>query len=351
MSFPIFGRRKILKGLLIGVFSASFTVTLTNCTSQITGNTASNSTRQNTAASSVNAKSSVLRVGFITTDGSKIPVGPEGWSHEKGYLVEELKSLGISEIKFFPFVGGPTLNEALASRALDIGIYGDTPAIVGRAAGLNTKLINQGRIGQNAWLLTAESGPKSLNELKGQKVGVAKGTYMHRYLLGLLNQEKLLKEITLVQIPVAEAKAALERGDIAAYPFATGSGPLLASKGFATLDQAKDHQGLVGTSATVATEDVLANYPNLPQKWNQIRQRALQEIKANPEEFYQLLAKLSNDRYPLPVIKESYEVSLYPDQPFTSEGLKLLNSTKQFLADQKLLKSEFEIKDWQVSMP
>jgi NitT/TauT family transport system substrate-binding protein/sulfonate transport system substrate-binding protein len=126
---------------------------------------------------------------------------------------------------------------------------------------------------------------------------------------------------------------------------------LLASKGFAILDQAKNHEGLVGTSATIATEDFLANYPDLPQKWNQVRQRALQEIKAKPEEFYQFLSKVSNDRYPLPVIKESYDVSLYPDQPFTPEGLKLLNSTKQFLADQKLLKSEFDIKDWQISTP
>lgn len=172
---------------------------------------------------------------------------------------------------------------------------------------------------------------------------------MHRYLLGLLFQSGLAKDVTLVQIPVADAKAALERGAIAVYPFSIGSGPLLATQGFVTLDRAKNHEGLVGTSATVASEEILANYPNLPQKWNQIRQRALQEAKANPEEFYQFLAKASNDRYPLPVIKESYDVALYPDQPFTSEGLKLLDSTKQFLTDQKLLKSEFDIKDWQVS--
>lgn len=347
----MFGRRKVLKNLFIGTLSASFIVALTNCASQKTANNSSTAANQTTSASPISSKSAVLRVGFITTDGSKIPVGPEGWAQEKGYLLEELKSLGINEVKFSPFVGGPALNEALSSGALDMGIYGDTPALVARAAGLKTKLLNQARVGQDAWLLTTQEGPKSIDELKGRKIGVAKGTYMHRYLLGLLEQTGLSKQVTVVQIPVADAKAALERGDIAAYPFSTGSGPLLASKGFAILDQAKNHEGLVGTSTTVATEEFLSNYPNLPQKWNQIRQRALQEVKANPEEFYQFLGKLSNDRYPLPVIKESYEISLYPDQPFTPEGLKLLNSTKQFLADQKLLKSDFEIKDWQISTP
>ncbi|WP_348242666.1 hypothetical protein [Leptolyngbya sp. DQ-M1] len=39
----------------------------------------------------------------------------------------------------------------------------------------------------------------------------------------------------------------------------------------------------------------------------------MQEVKANLEAFYQFLAKVSNDRYPLPVIQESYEISPYPD--------------------------------------
>ncbi|MBW4444668.1 MAG: ABC transporter substrate-binding protein [Plectolyngbya sp. WJT66-NPBG17] len=348
MRFQPFGRRTLLKHLLISTATASLAITLSNCTAQPkVGETLNSSPVASPAASS--AKSRVLRVGFITTDASKVPVSSEGWAQDKGYLTEDIKALGITEIKFIPFVGGPALNESIAAGALDIGIYGDTPAIVGRAAGLKTKLINQGRVGQDSWLLTAPSGVKSLEELKGQKVGVAKGTYMHRYLLGLLDRKELTKDVKLVQIPVADAKSALERGDIAAYPFSTGSGPLLATKGFSILDQAKNHEGLVGTSATAATKDFLANNPEFPKVWNQIRQKALQEIKSKPDEFYQFAAKASGDRYPLPVIQESYGVAFYPDQPFTPEGLKLLNSTKQFLAEQKLLKSEFEIKDWQVS--
>lgn len=213
------GRRNLLKNLFTGTISASTAIVLSNCAPPPK---ASNPVEdaKNDASTTATVKSTVLRVSFITTDGSKIPVGPEGWAQQKGYLSKELKSLGISdEVKFFPFKGGPTLNEALAGGALDMGICGDTPALVGRSAGLKTKLINQGRIGQNSWLLTRKEGIKSLNDLRGQKIGVAKGTYMHRYLLGLLDQKGLTKNVTLVQIQVADAKAALERGDIVAYPF------------------------------------------------------------------------------------------------------------------------------------
>lgn len=269
---------------------------------------------------------------------------------QKGTLTPALKSLGVTEVKFIPFVGGPALNEALVSGQLDMGLYGDTPALVGRAVGLPTRLINQTRVGQNAWLITNKNGVRSVAQLKGTKIGVAKGTYPHRYLMGLLEKEGLTKNVKVVQIPAADAKPALERGDISAYPFAMGAGPILVSQGFPAIDQAKDHQGLVGTGVSVVTENFLSRHPELPPRWNQMRRQALQEIKANPEAFYQFAAQASGN-VPLAIAKESYPLDLYPTEPFTPEGLKLLNSTKQFLVNQKLLKSDFDIKDWQIPNP
>jgi sulfonate transport system substrate-binding protein len=341
--------RSFLNRLLASVTTVALLFTLTSCTSQHSQSNNSAVASSNTKANPAEAKTRVLRVGFISSE-SKLPIGPEGWALKKGTLTPALKSLGITEVKFFPFVGGPSLNEALVSDQLDIGLYGDTPALVGRAVGLPTRLINQTRVGQNAWLVTKKNGPRSVAQLKGTKIGVAKGTYPHRYLMGLLDNKGLTKNVNVVQIPSADAKAALERGDIAAYPFAMGTGPMLVAQGFPVIDQAKDHQGLVGTGVSVVTENLLSRYPQLPQKWNQIRQQALQDIKANPEEFYQFAAQASGN-VPLAIVKESYPLDLYPTEPFTPQGLKLLNSTKQFLADQKLLKSDFDIKDWQISNP
>jgi len=332
------------------IAALSLALTTTSCTDrQNFADATSETTAQNIPSKATNTQSVVLRVGFISTE-SKIPIGPEGWALEKGTLASELKPLGVSEVKFIPFVGGPALNEALASDSLDLGLYGDTPALAGRSAGLKTKLINQTRVGQNAWLVTKKNGPRTVEDLKGGKIGVAKGTYPHRYLLGLLDQKGLTSNVKLVQIQGAEAKVALERGDIAAYPFAMGAGPTVIAQGFPVIDQAIDHQGLVGTGVTIATVAFLSKHPDFPQKWNQIRQQAVQEIKANPEVFYQFAAKASGG-LSLPAVKESYPLSLYPPQPFTPEGLKLLNSTKQFLVAQKLLKSDFNIKDWQIPNP
>lgn len=348
MSYQVI-ERSFLHRLLASVTTVALLSSLTSCASQQSQSNNSAVASSSTGANSAEAKTLVLRVGFISSE-SKLPIGPEGWALQKGTLTPALKSLGVTEVKFIPFVGGPALNEALVSGQLDMGLYGDTPALVGKAAGLPTRLINQTRVGQNAWLVTNKNGPRSVAQLKGTKIGVAKGTYPHRYLMGLLEKEGLTKDVKVVQIPSADAKPALQRGDISAYPFAMGAGPTLVSQGFPSIDQAKEHQGLVGTGVSVVTENSLSRYPELPQKWNQIRQQALQEIKANPEEFYQFAAQASGN-VPLAIAKESYPLDLYPTEPFTPEGLKLLNSTKQFLADQKLLKSDFDIKAWQIPNP
>jgi NitT/TauT family transport system substrate-binding protein/sulfonate transport system substrate-binding protein len=129
-----------------------------------------------------------------------------------------------------------------------------------------------------------------------------------------------------------------------------GTGPSLVDEGFPVIDQAKNHEGLVGTSVSIVTEDFLTKHPGFPQKWNQARLKALQEIQANPDVFYQFAFKASNN-LPISVVKESYPVNQYPVEPLTSESLKLLGSTKQFLVGQQLLKSDFEIKEWTVSSP
>lgn len=345
--------RGFLNRFLVSTLSAVTTLALlllnTGCGSSSQSGTSVEAAQKTAPESPTKTKSLVLRVGFISTE-SKVPIGPEGWAMQKGTLKSELQDMGVTEVKFIPFRGGPALNEALSSGSLDMGLYGDTPAIVAKAAGINTKLINQTRVGQNSWLVTNKSGPRSVADLKGQKVGVAKGTYPHRYLLGLLDQAGLSKDVKVVQLQGTDAEAALVRGNIAAYPFAMGAGPLMASKGFPVIDEAKNHNGLVGTGVSVVTGEILAKHPQLPQRWNQIRQKALRDMQANPEAFYQFAAEASGGM-PVPVVKESYPLNLYPEQPFTQEGLQLLNSTKKFLADQGLLKSDFQVTDWMVTQP
>ncbi|MGM3307145.1 ABC transporter substrate-binding protein [Anabaena sp. WFMT] len=292
---------------------------------------------------------STLRLGFISTSKTKVPTGPTGWAMQQGKLIPELQKVGITEVKTISFPNGPNLNEALVAGQIDIGIYGDTPALIAKANGTPTRLISQEQVGMNAWLLAKKNGTSSVTDLKGKKVATAKGSYMHRYLIGLLQKYGIEQQVTVVHLLTNEAQSALERGDVAAIAAATGTGSLLKLKGYPVVDEAIKHPDLPGTSVTVITEDFLAKHPNLPQTWNQIKQASVKDIKTNSEAYYKFHADVSG--YPLDVVKDSFPLTQFPEEALPTNGVQLLEGTKQFLVSQKLAKSDFQLNDWILSTP
>jgi sulfonate transport system substrate-binding protein len=46
------------------------------------------------------------------------------------------------------------------------------------------------------------------------------------------------------------------------------------------------------------------------------------------------------------VVKASYPLANFPEEPFPKEGLVLLEGTKNFLVRQGLAKNDFSIEDW-----
>ncbi|MEH1929491.1 ABC transporter substrate-binding protein [Nostoc sp.] len=287
---------------------------------------------------------STLRIGYV---GSSEPTGPLGWAKKKGILERELQKAGFKNVTFARFPNGPDLNEALVAGQLDVGSLGDTPAIVLRARGIETRLLRITQFNTTAWLVAKKNGARSLAELKGQKIATQKGSYMHRYLLGLLAEGKIPQDVKVVHLMTTEAKAALERGDVAAYATSSDLGPFLKSQGFPVLDSSANHKGLSGTSLVVATESFLAKQPDFPQKFNAILTEAAKDLKANSEEYYQYHAQIT--KYPLDIIKISLPLKQISEEPLPAEGVKLLEGTKNFLVSQGLAKSDFKLTDWVVN--
>ena len=288
-----------------------------------------------------------LRLGFISSSKNKFPTGPAGWAIHQNKFLPELQKVGIKDVKTIAFPNGPNLNEALVSGQIDVGIYGDTPALIAKANGTPTRLISQEQVGTNAWLISKKDGPTSVTGLKGKKVATSKGSYMHRYLIGLLQQSGVDKQVTVVHLLPNEAQSALERGDVAAIAAPTGTGPLLKAKGYTVIDEAVKHPDLPGTSVTVITESFLTKHPDLPQTWNQLKEASVKDIKANPEAYYKFHADVSG--YPLDIVKTSFPLTQFPEEPIPAKGVELLEGTKKFLVAQKLAKSDFQLNDWILS--
>ena len=65
-------------------------------------------------------------------------------------------------IELAAFPNGPNLNQAIQGGALDIGMYGDTPAMVAKSGGLDSHVLVQSSVGIDAWIVTKAGGPATV---------------------------------------------------------------------------------------------------------------------------------------------------------------------------------------------
>ncbi|MDM0078812.1 ABC transporter substrate-binding protein [Variovorax sp. J2P1-59] len=319
---PLASRRRVLRGA-VGAAIASALPVLSNAQGADT----------------------VLRLGYIGP--GKRPAAATGWALRQGLLLREVAALGIKDISTRNFPNGPDLNEAFVSGALDVGIYGDTPAIVAHSRGLDSRLIGFDAVGMNVWLLTPRGGARSVKELEGQSIGVARGSYMHRYVLGLLKEHGLQKSVKVIHMFPRDGEAALDRGSIAAFAAQIDVGPLLASRGYPVIDQAAQHPSLRGTSVIVASDKVLQARPGLAAAWTRARRSALADIQRDKEAYYAFHAEATG--FPLDVVKVSHPLSQFPEAAYPAEGIALLAEVKSFLLAEKLIDRDFSLDSWRVN--
>ena len=287
-----------------------------------------------------------LRIGAIG-NGNKLS-GPIGYLNSKNGLVPALSSLGVTDVKVVTFPNGPDLNQALAAGELDLATYGDTPALVARGAKQPTRLIAQSQINLDAGILAKKSGgPTSLAGLAGKKVAVQTGSYIHRYLLGAFGDAGV-KPAEVIHIYSADVEAALERGDVDAAAVPIANVEALKAKGYPLITLAsKDHRQYLGTSSTVVTEKFLKAEPGIVSAWQQAQRDATTKAKADWPGF--LAYTVSINGFPPKIVEASTHADQWPTEPFTPEGLALLKGTKQFLVEQKFIRTDFNLDDWVVA--
>src|ERR1700733_5280130 len=118
----------------------------------------------------------------------------------------------------FPF--GPPLLEALNVGAIDYGYTGNAPPIFAQAAHANIQyvaVIPARGYGQ-AIVVPDASTLQSLADLRGKKIGVAKGSSAHDLLVAALESANVpWSDITPVYLAPADAAAAFARGAIDAW--------------------------------------------------------------------------------------------------------------------------------------
>jgi sulfonate transport system substrate-binding protein len=157
-------------------------------------------------------------------DSNTIRIGYQKWStfsilKTSGKLTEALRAKGI-RFEWIEFSAGPPLFEALNAGSIDLGHSGDSPPLFAQAANIPFVYFAASSPSpeSSAILLRPGANIHSARDLRGHRVGFAKGTSAHTLVLRYLEKNGLLfSDINPIYLSPADGRAALDSGAIDAW--------------------------------------------------------------------------------------------------------------------------------------
>jgi sulfonate transport system substrate-binding protein len=213
---------------------------------------------------------------------------------QKKWLEEELSKVGAKpNLKWSSFAAGPPINESFAAGQQDFGFLGDTPAIIGKSAGINTRIIGLTSTGPRslAVVVPIKSAIKSPRDLKGKKVAVVKGSYAHHLLVLVLKKGGLTtSDIEFINLSQADIATSITNGTIDAAAIWEPLITKLETQG--TVRVLADGTGIKkGALVIIATNDFITKHRDQTKAILKAYQRGADFIRSNPKAAAQLIAK------------------------------------------------------------
>jgi sulfonate transport system substrate-binding protein len=237
----------------------------------------------------------------------------------KKWVDEELVKAGAKpSVTWTSFAAGPPMNESFAAGQQDIGLLGDTPAIIAKSAGINTRIVGLTSAGPKslAVIVPARSGIRTAKDLKGKKVAVVKGSYAHHLLVLVLQKGGLTtSDIQFINLSQADIVTSIQKGDIDAAAVWEPVITKLESQGAVRV--LADGNGIKkGVLVIVATNDLVTKKREQTRAFLKAYQRGAQFIKANPGEAARLISgdvNLSTDLLQKVFSKFDYNPAIQAD--------------------------------------
>ncbi|MBR6222926.1 MAG: ABC transporter substrate-binding protein [Lachnospiraceae bacterium] len=290
--------KKMLSAALISVLSLSL---LTGCGAGKAATPSSDS-----PSSEVEETESAEDTEKTSADGEKVirvaNFGTAIWNdqflvaYQNGIYDEIFKDDNV-KIEVINFENGPAANEAFIAGEIDIvnGI-GDQPIVIGMGNNVETTILTgTAKQAQNIGIVVKkDSGIEKVEDLKGKKVGVFFGTYVHKSLIGLLSDAGITEDdVEIVNITsTSDADAAFESGDIDAYLSMSAYHIYtnVESGNYVKIADCSNHPAF---AYIVAANKFIEENPDLVEKFLEGLYKAEQWINENKEESYKVISEFS----------------------------------------------------------
>ncbi|WP_288390585.1 sulfonate ABC transporter substrate-binding protein [uncultured Acinetobacter sp.] len=263
---------------------------------------------------------------------------------QRGDLDQALKAQGI-QVKWVEFPAGPQLLEGLNVGSVVFGESGEAPPIFAQAASPNLVYVANQPAAPNAEaLIVQKNSPiQRIQDLKGKRVALNKGSNVHYLLLKLLEKNQLtLQDIQVVYLPPADARAAFEKGAVDAWviwdPFFAAAEQQIGARVLAT------GQNLVSNHQFYLADRKFAEqHPEVLKTVVQQLNQTTEWVKTHQDDAARLLEKPT--ALDFNILKTSISRMGFGVTPLSSEVIQ----QQQYVADafyqQKLIPQPLKIQD------
>lgn len=247
---------------------------------------------------------------------------------------------------------GPVINEALANGQVDFAYLGDLAAIIGKANGLDTRLLSATARDIKHYLgVVPGSGIRTLADLKGKRVAIFRGTASQlSFDAALASQGLAERDLQVINLDFNAATAALAAKQIDAT---WGLSNLIALKarGVAELPLSTDDLGGVGSIQGVLVADgrFVDRHPEITARLVKAQQKAVTWLRdeQNKQAYIDLVSGLAN--YPTLILQNDLHNASFSkifDPQLDAGFLGRLQQSVDLAAEQRLVRKGFVVADW-----
>jgi sulfonate transport system substrate-binding protein len=223
---------------------------------------------------------------------------------DKGWLEEDLRQDGIA-VRWVQSLGSNKALEFLNAGSLDFGSTAGAAALIARINGNPVKSVYVFSRPEWTALVTAgNSAIHSVEDLRGKRIAVTRGTDPHIFLVRALAAHKLSdRDVKLVLLQHQDGRLALEKGDVDAW---AGLDPLMAQ---AELENGARlfyrNPGANSWGVLNTREEFAHEHPDLVARVLRAYERARAYALTHPDELRQTIATVA--RLAEPVVARQLE--------------------------------------------
>lgn len=291
------------------------------------------------------ARCSNERVVHLGTFSRAVDYAPYIVAKQKHLFDAALKACNATPA-YEEFQSLPTINEAFATKKLDAVLESEAPCIVGKAAGIDLKILAVSSLVEVPVIVHTKSDITSVAGLRGKKVAVLAGTSAHYVLCKVLEGAGLSKnDVSIVNMTPPDAKSAFDSNKIDAWAIWP---PFVEQEELAGTGKCLPKASGVVDVVMVVRADFVKDSPKIAGALVEVLKSARSWVSAHPAEAQEIVAK--ELKLPLPVVQKAWS-----RQDWTSTIDKKLTDDVQkkadFLKSVGLVRNVVDVKSLMQSAP